>query len=95
MAAYVIVDIEVTDPERYEEYKAPAARTVAAHGGKYIVRGNPVEVLEGGWKPSRLVILRFESAAQARRWWSSEDYRIPKQLRQATAKSKMIVVEGI
>jgi len=95
MPAYVIVDINVTDPVRYEEYKKSAAATVAAFGGKYIVRGNPVEVLEGEWKVNRLVILEFESVVQAKKWWSSSEYSEPKKLRHATAHSKMIVVEGI
>ncbi len=95
MAAYVIVDIDVTDPGRYEEYKARAAKTVEAYGGKYLVRGKPVEVLEGEWEPRRFVILEFDTVAQAKRWWSSEEYRLPKQLRHATARSRMIVVEGV
>ena len=95
MPAYVIVDITVTDPVRYEEYKKLAASTVAAFGGKYIVRGNPVEVLEGEWNLNRLVILEFESVAQAKKWWASSEYSAPKKLRHATAHSKMIVVEGI
>ena len=95
MPAYVIVDIIVTDPVRYEEYKKSAAATVTAFGGKYIVRGNPVEILEGDWKPNRLVVLEFESLSRARQWWASSEYSEPKKLRHETARSKMIVVEGI
>jgi len=95
MAAYVIVDIEITDPERYEEYRRLAAPTVAAHGGRYVVRGGAVEKLEGAWKPSRLVVLEFPSAASAREWWSSEDYRPARELRETCANADMIVVEGV
>ena len=95
MPAYVIVDITVTDPVGYEEYKKLAAPTVAMFGGKYIVRGNPVEVLEGDWAPKRLVILEFESVAQAKKWWSSPEYSKAKELRHATANSRMIAVEGV
>ncbi len=95
MPAYVIVEIEVTDPEGYAEYRDVAPPIVAAYGGRYIVRGGPVEVLEGDWQPKRLVILEFPSVEQAKTWWSSEEYRAPKEMRQRTTRSKMIVVEGL
>lgn len=95
MTAYVIVDIEVTDPAGYEEYKKLAAPTVAAHGGKYIVRGGAVETLEGDWAIHRLVILEFESVARAKQWLNSPEYAPARQLRHKYARSKMIVVEGV
>jgi uncharacterized protein (DUF1330 family) len=95
MPAYIIVNIEVTNPVPYERYKAMAEATVTAYGGKYIVRGGPAERLEGGWEPKRVVVLEFPDAARARAWWVSEDYRPAKELRQACAKSEMIVVTGI
>ena len=95
MTAYVIVDIEVTDPAGYEDYKRLAAPTVAAYGGKYIVRGGAVETLEGDWATHRLVVLEFESAARARQWLNSPEYGAARQLRHKTARSKMIVVEGV
>lgn len=94
MAAYVIVDITVTDPAGYEEYKKMAAPAVAAHGGRYIVRGGAVEALEGDWSPKRLVVLEFEGVAQAKKWWASEEYSAAKQLRHKYAVSNMIVVQG-
>jgi uncharacterized protein (DUF1330 family) len=94
MAAYIIVDIDVTDPALYEEYKTLAPPTVAQYGGKYIVRGGAVETLEGDWQPKRLVILEFESVAQAKAWWASEEYRIPKSMRQRASLSTMLVVQG-
>ncbi len=95
MAVYVVVDIEVTDPVRYEDYKKAAAATVAAYGGKYIARGGKVETLEGHWPCGRFVILEVPTAERAKEWWASEAYRPAKALRHATARSKMILVEGM
>ncbi len=95
MAAYVIVDIEVTDPKQYDTYKQMAATTVAAHGGRYIVRGGQAERLEGSWVPHRIVVLEFPSLGRARAWWSSDDYRPARALRDASATTQMILVEGI
>jgi len=94
MSAYVIVDITVTDPVRYESYKPQAAATVAAFGGRYLARGGAVQVLEGDWQPGRLVILEFPDAATARAWLESEAYREPRALRHATARSNMVLIEG-
>ncbi len=95
MAAYVIVDIEVTDTAGYEEYKQLAPPAVAAYGGKYLARGGRVETLEGDWVPKRLVILEFESVERAKQWLHSPEYHGAKQLRHKTAKSIMVVVEGV
>ena len=73
MAAYVVIDIEIRDPLRYEEYKEMAPPAIAASGGRYLVRGGATEILEGEWQPRRLVILEFPSAAQARAWWHSPE----------------------
>ena len=95
MAALVVVDIEITDPVRYEEYRRLAAPTVAAFGGKYLVRGGRVETLEGEWHPGRLVVLEFPSPERAREWWDSELYREARNLRQTCARTEMILVEGV
>ncbi len=95
MSAYVVVEIDVHDPERYETYKQLAPSSIAAHGGRYLVRGGRVETLEGTWLPKRLVILEFPSLAQASAWWSSTEYAEAKALRQAVTRTQMIVVEGI
>jgi len=94
MSAYVIVDIEVIDPVRYEEYKKLAAPTVTAYGGRYVVRGGATETLEGDWVPKRFVVLEFETVEQAKAWWSSPEYAPAKALRQQTANTQMIVAEG-
>ena len=95
MPAYVIVEIEVVDPVGYEEYKKQAGATVAQHGGKYIVRGGKTEVLEGDWKPKRIVIFQFESMQRAKEWLNCEEYREPRKMRHRTAKTNMILVEGL
>ena len=94
MSAYVVVQIEVRDPEAFEEYRTLVSPTIVAYGGRYIVRGGKVETLEGDWNPSRFVMLEFDSVPQAKAWWSSEEYRVPKALRHKAASSQMIVVEG-
>jgi uncharacterized protein (DUF1330 family) len=95
MPAYVLVDITVKDPVRYEDYKKMAEDTVMAYDGKYIVRGKPVQILEGDWSTNRLVILEFPSVRRAKQWWNSAEYAGAKKLRHQTADSKMIVVEGV
>ena len=94
MAGYIIVDVQVTDPIAYERYKALVPDTLAAYGGKFIVRGGQAEKLEGDWQPNRIVVLEFESAARAKEWWESQDYAAPKLLRQSASITRMIVVEG-
>jgi uncharacterized protein (DUF1330 family) len=95
MAAYVIADVEVTDPARYAEYRNKVPATVAAYGGRFLVRGGPHQVAEGSWHPHRVVVLELPSMEQARRWYESEDYRGPKALRQAAARTDVIFVEGV
>ena len=95
MTAYVIVDINVTDPVRYEDYKRLAAPTVELYGGKYIARGGKTETLEGDWSPTRLVILQFDNTEQAKSWLNSTEYREARSLRHETANSNMVVIEGV
>jgi uncharacterized protein (DUF1330 family) len=95
MSAYVIVEIDILDPAGYEEYKKLAGATVEKYGGEYIVRGGRAEALEGDWEPKRIVVLRFESMQRARDWLQCEEYREPRKMRHRTAKTNMIVVEGV
>jgi len=92
--AYIIVEIEVADPVGYEEYKKQAADTVHKYGGQYIVRGGKTEVLEGNWKPKRIVILKFPTVDRAKEWLNCEEYREPRKLRHATSKTNMLLIEG-
>ncbi len=95
MAAYVIVEISVTDPEIYEEYKKLTPGAVAAYDGKFLVRGGDVTSLEGNWDPGRVVVIEFPSAERAREWWNSESYSQARAIRQRSAKTKMVIVEGV
>jgi uncharacterized protein (DUF1330 family) len=95
MAAYVITEIDITDPAGYEQYKQMGPPTVAAYGGKFIARGGSIEVLEGDWRPKRVVVLEFESLERAKEWWSSSAYSPAKKVRQRTARTNMVVVEGV
>lgn len=95
MSAYVLVEVEVNEPIGYEEYKKMAPRSIHAHGGKYLIRGGPVETLEGEWPLKRVVLLEFPDAAAARDWWSSSDYRPARDLRQRTTRTRMVLLEGI
>jgi len=95
MSAYVLVEIEVLDQERYETYKQLAPSSIAVYGGRYLARGGDVKTLEGTWYPKRLVILEFPSVDQAKAWWDSTEYEQAKALRQAVAHTRMIVVEGL
>ena len=88
MAAYVIIETDVTDPERYERYKAAATEAVVAAGGRYVVRG-------GERQPSRLVLLAFDDLAAARRWYDSEGYRAARRLREGAARLRMVAVQGL
>jgi uncharacterized protein (DUF1330 family) len=95
MPAYVIVEIDVKDPEGYEQYKAPAAATVLASGGSYLIRGGKTEVLEGDWQPKRIVVLQFDNMEQAQAWYDSEEYAPLKDVRRRTTNTRMILVEGV
>jgi len=93
--AYVVVQIEeITDPAAYARYKEMTGPSIAAYGGRYLVRGGPCEVLEGSWRPPRLVILEFPDAAGARAWWNSAEYGAAKALRQSCAQSEIVLIEG-
>lgn len=95
MPGYVIADVEVTDPAAYEEYRKLVPASIQKYGGKYLVRGGQHETLEGTWMPSRLVVIEFASVEQARRWYLSDEYRRAKEVRQRTALSNVIIVEGV
>ena len=95
MTAYVLVDIDVKDPEAYKQYVALAPASVEAHGGRYLARAGRTERLEGDWLPRRLVILQFDSIEQARTWLDSPDYAPVKKLRHQSASTNMVVIEGV
>jgi uncharacterized protein (DUF1330 family) len=95
MAAYVIAEVDVTDPAAYEDYRKQVPATIEQYGGKYLVRGGATETKEGGWTPARFVILEFPSMAQARRWYDSPEYAPALAIRKRASKSKLIFAEGL
>jgi uncharacterized protein (DUF1330 family) len=95
MSAYVVVQVEVKDPVRYEDYKRLVPASLAKYGGRFVVRGGRTETLEGTWSPGRFVMVEFPDVERAKAWWASAEYADAKALRQATSHTEMIVVEGV
>ena len=95
MPAYIIVETDIHDAEQYERYKEVSPGAVAASGGRFLVRGGELCVLEGDWQPKRLVMLEFDSLDAAKRFYTSPAYEEAKRLRQGAANLKMVAVEGI
>ena len=95
MTAYVIGEVNVTDPKLYENYKKLVPATVEKYGGRFAVRGGSLESMEGGWAPARLVVLEFPTMEQARRWYHSPEYAPALALRRKAANAKLILVEGV
>ena len=93
MSAYVLVEVEVEDPDGYAEYRPLAAESLAKHGGRYLARGGKTEALEGEWYP-RIIVLEFDSLEAAHAWYYSDEYQAAVALRHESAKSRMIAVEG-
>ena len=94
MSAYLIGEIEVTDPAVYEEYRKQVLAVVTQYGGRFLVRGGKIDPKEGGWNPKRVVVLEFPSLAQAQKWYDSPEYAPLIKLRQRASKGKLILVEG-
>jgi len=95
MPGYLIAMIEVTDPKGFEEYRQRVPPLIAAHGGRYLARGGETEVLEGSLASRRLSIVEFPSMAQAKAWWQSPDYEPLRAIRERTAKSTLVITEGL
>ena len=95
MPWYVIAEVEVTDPAGFEEYRKQVSATIQKYGGRYVVRGGAGQLLEGDRQPARIVVIEFSSVEQARRWYDCEEYRGPKALRMKTARSRLVLVEGV
>ena len=95
MAAYLIVNLEVKDPTAFENYKTEVVGMVRKHGGEYLVRGGTLEVFEGDWRPSRLVLLRFPGMKAVKAFLGDPEYQPLKALRQRAANSDLVAVEGV
>jgi uncharacterized protein (DUF1330 family) len=95
MPAYLIADIEVTDTVGFDEYKKRVPAVIAAHGGRYLARGGASEVLEGTWRPKRSVIIEFADLASLKAFWDSPEYQQLRQIRERSATSNVVVIEGL
>lgn len=96
MAAYLVVDTELTDPDLYETYKARARPLAEKHGGEYLARGGDLTLKETDlWTPRRLVLLRFPSAEQANRFYDSPEYQEVLRISQQSARRTVVVLDGL
>jgi uncharacterized protein (DUF1330 family) len=95
MSAYVISDVTIRDPVNADAYRERAARSIVQHGGRYLVRGGPIEVLEGDWAPRTIVIAEFPDMDQARAWYRSPEYAAALEFRDAALSRNLILVEGV
>lgn len=96
MTAYVVINVaEVKDASVYAQYRAVVSATIARAGGRYLVRGGEVDVLEGEWRPNRFVMVEFPNAEAARSWWRSEAYASLRDQRQLSTRTDMILVQGL
>ena len=94
MAAYILAEIEITNPEGYKEYTKLVPATIAKYGGRFLIRGGASEALEGEWPQRRRVLLEFPSMDAARKWWHSPEYEKPKAMRQAASHGHLLLIEG-
>jgi len=95
MAAYVIVDSDIKNPEGMKEYIEKVGATLGAHGGKPIIAGTNIEVMGGDWRPNRIVVVAFPDMAAAKAWYNSPDYQTILPIRTTNTDDKMIFVEGL
>jgi len=94
MTAYIIARVNVTDPEKYEDYKALAPAAITAYGGRYLVRGGHMKVLEGEPESRRVVVLEFPTLEAAEKFYHSAEYEAAKQKRCGAAEMQLILMEG-
>ena len=95
MAAYIISEVEILDPAAMERYRALAAPSIAAYGGRYLVRGGAAEAVEGGPPPKTLIVVEFPSMARAREWYASAEYAEALKERRTALERRLIFVEGV
>jgi len=94
-SAYVLANIDVTDPQQYEQYKKLSSHAMQVHGAEVCVRGGAVHLLEGDWTPQRVVLLKFPSVEKARAFYDSAEYQAAKAAREGAAVMRMVLVEGV
>jgi uncharacterized protein (DUF1330 family) len=94
-SGYILANVDVKHPGQYEEYKRLSTIAMKAHGAEVCVRGGKADVLEGGWTPNRLVLLKFPSVEQARKFYESTEYGAARKAREGIAVMSMVLVEGV
>ena len=95
MAAYLLADVQVRDPETFAAYSARVPATLEPFGGRFLVRGGPTQVLEGGWQPHRTVVIEFPDMDALERWYRSDAYAAIKAIRERAADTSVVAVEGV
>ena len=95
MAAYIIADVTVTNPDQMAKYREWSTRAMQEHGAEVLVRGGKVVTLEDGWAPERVVVLKFKDLATAQGYYDSETYTHARQVREGAGFIRMVAVEGI
>jgi uncharacterized protein (DUF1330 family) len=94
-SAYILANVDVTDPQQYEQYKKLSSHAMQVHGAQVCARGGAVQVLEGDWAPNRVVLLKFPTAEAARAFYDSPEYQAAKAARQGAATMRMVLIEGM
>jgi uncharacterized protein (DUF1330 family) len=95
MPAYVIAELDITDPAGFAAYREAVPATIAAHGGRYLARAGALETVEGDWRPKRLAVIEFPSMERARQWYESRAYQPLIEIRKRTALTNLVFVEGL
>jgi uncharacterized protein (DUF1330 family) len=95
LPAYVIANVDITDPDGYAEVKNRVRETIERHGGRYLSLRGKMEVAEGDWVPRQVAIIEFPSYEDARRWYDSAEYEPLKEIRMRTARSEVILIDGV
>lgn len=93
MPAYVLVEVDILDPKEYDAYKNLTPATVEAYGGKFIIRGNPIQVMEGSWNHDRLVMIEFPNKKIAEEWYFSKEYQEARAIRLKASNAKFFIIE--
>jgi len=95
MAVYLISDVTARDADAFQTYRTRAAASIEKYGGRYLVRGGPIERLEGNWSPATIVVVEFPDAEQVRRWYASPEYAEALAVRDLALSRNLLLVEGV
>jgi len=95
MPAYFVAEVEITNPAGFQPYGAAVSATLEQYGGRYLTRGGPTELIEGGPEPKRIVILEFADKAAVKRWYESPEYQKILPLRLNNSTGRGFIVEGV